>query len=690
MVLFDVPNRREIRNLTYGFTHDYEYLIAQNITVGRKLGRDLAFSPDGDTIAVFAKRESGRSLVLIDVIEGGHRRVIDLTEEFGVEQELSPAFSPDGTKVAFSAWKDGDFDIYSYDLESGELTNLTDDDLFDGSPAYSPDGRWLAFTSVVDGYQKLFRIDLQDRSHREQLTHGKSNERDAVYSADGERIYFTSDQTDAENIYSADLETGDVVQHTNAVTGCVMPAVFEDREGHERMAYTGFWRLTPALYLADPEEATLAVGAEEAAEAEAAAEAGIEEPERPLRAPSLMEFGIEPAVPEELPRFEPDIQVAVDEANEEDYHGFHLGLDNAQTVVAIDSDSTVLGQAILSWSDLIGDRRLITTLTSVDRFSDFDVVYYNTARRLNWALHLYDNRDYFFTLNQDGEFNRHSLYEETGLVASVWYPFNFYNRIELGAGAIYRNIEQPAYIRNRRTRRAVPGLRAAVGRLSGGPGGAGLRHHGVRELGAGGRPPDPARRGLCAGSERRRHAERRLQPGRAPVRPADPAQQPRLPGLRRGQQRQLPAAVLDRRSRHPAGLPVPVRGRRPGVFRQLRVPVPADRHPRPALDADRPASAAGSSSTSAAPGSAGSRTSTSRTTTRTGSRTGCRPTGSACPPSCSACRSTGSSPSAGTSRTPKEGSGPASGSGIASEGRPRRGRIGGSRRGSLALMSDRR
>jgi len=451
VVLFDVPNRREIRNLTYGFTHDYEYLIAQNITVGRKLGRDLAFSPDGDTIAVFAKRESGRSLVLIDVIEGGHRRVIDLTEEFGVEQELSPAFSPDGTKVAFSAWKDGDFDIYSYDLESGELTNLTDDDLFDGSPAYSPDGRWLAFTSVVDGYQKLFRIDLQDRSHREQLTHGKSNERDAVYSTDGERIYFTSDQTDAENIYSADLETGEVVQHTNAVTGCVMPAVFEDREGHERMAYTAFWRLTPALYLADPEEATVAVGAEEATAAEAAAEAGIEEPERPLRAPSLMEFGIEPAVPAELPRFEPDIQVAVDEANEEDYHGFHLGLDNAQTVVAIDSDSTVLGQAILSWSDLIGERRLITTLTSVDRFSDFDVAYYNTARRLNWALHLYDNRDYFFTLNQDGEFNRHSLYEETGLVASVWYPFNFYNRLELGAGAIYRNIEQPAYIRNRRT-----------------------------------------------------------------------------------------------------------------------------------------------------------------------------------------------------------------------------------------------
>lgn len=451
VVLFDVPNRRQIRNLTHGYTDDYEYLVGQNLTIGRKMGRDLAFSPDGDTVAVFAKRESGRSLVLVNVLEGGHRRVIDLTAKFGLEQELSPAFSPDGRKVAFSAWKDGDFDIYAYDLESGELANLTDDDLFDGSPTYSPDGRWLVFTSVINGYQKLFRIDLQNPSHRDQLTRGDSHERDAVYSPDGKRLYFTSDQSGAENIYSADLESGEIVQHTNAVTGCVMPTVFEDREGHERMAFTGFWRLQPALYLADPEEATAAVGAGEAAAVAAAEKAGMKEEERPEKAPSLMDFGIELAVPEELPRFEPDIQVAVDKANEENYRGFHLGLENASTVIAVDSDSTVLGQAVLSWSDLIGDRRLITTLTSVDRFSDFDVVYYDTSRRLNWAVHLYDNRDYFYTLASNGRVNRQSLYEETGLIGSVWYPFNLYNRVELGAGAIYRNIDQPAFIQNRRT-----------------------------------------------------------------------------------------------------------------------------------------------------------------------------------------------------------------------------------------------
>jgi len=450
VVLFDVPGRRQLRNLTKGYSHDYQYLVAQNVRVGRRMGGDLAFSPDGDTLAVFAKRESGRSLVLIDVLGGDQRRVIDLTDKFGVEQELSPAFSADGKKVAFAGWMDGDYDIFVYDLERDELTNLTDDDLFNGAPAYSPDGRWLAFSSVIDGYQKLFRIDLQDPSHREQLTHGATNDRDAVYSPDGKRIYFASDLNGIENIYSVDLESGAVVQHTNAVTGCMTPAVFKDREGREGMVYTGWWKQRFSIYVADSEQARPFEQAEPG-EAEEAEPVEVEPEEAPARRPSLFEFGIETAVTEELPRFEPDIQVAVDEANEEPYRGFKLFLEDAQTLIAIDNDQTVLGQAILSWSDQIGDRRLITAFTSVRSFSNFNALYYDTSKRLNWSVNLYDDRDYFLTLEQDGRINRNARFSETGLVASLWYPINLYHRVELGAGYVLREINFPAFVRNRRT-----------------------------------------------------------------------------------------------------------------------------------------------------------------------------------------------------------------------------------------------
>ena len=58
-----------LRNLTKGYSNEYQYLVAQEFTMGRKMGRDLAFSPDGNTIALFAKRERGRSLVLVDVLK---------------------------------------------------------------------------------------------------------------------------------------------------------------------------------------------------------------------------------------------------------------------------------------------------------------------------------------------------------------------------------------------------------------------------------------------------------------------------------------------------------------------------------------------------------------------------------------------------------------------------------------------
>ncbi|MFP3939982.1 MAG: BamA/TamA family outer membrane protein [Thermoanaerobaculia bacterium] len=474
VALFETRERRVVRNLTEGFTNEYQYLVAQNLVLGRKMGRDLAFSPGGDLVAVFAKREGGRSLVLIDVLSGGVHRLIDM-DRMGLEQQLAPVFSPDGRKVAFSAWQDGDFDVFAYDLESDELTNLTDDDLYNGSPAYSPDGGTLAFTSSVGEAQKLFLLDLET-GERHQLTRGDSNERDAVYSLDGSRLYFTSDRSGAENVYSADLETGELVQHTNVVTGAIMPAPFRGADGNERLAFTAFWKQRFRLYVADPEEALAGEAvaptarpapapARERAEPPSAGdgpprvgngpdqETGEESETRQASAgeePFIVLEG-EPTRPEELPRFQPDIEVAIDERNQEDYRGFNLFLENAQSLVAVDSDQTVLGRLFLTFSDYVGDRRLLAQLTSVRSFSDFDVVYMDTSRRTNWMVRLYDDRDFFVRRNDRGEITRDGSYAETGLMGYAVYPFDFYRRVEAGLGVRYRDVSRPLFGQNRRT-----------------------------------------------------------------------------------------------------------------------------------------------------------------------------------------------------------------------------------------------
>ena len=60
---------------------------------------------------------------------------------------LSPTWSPDGRRVAFSALTGGTSDLYMYDLEAKSLKPLTSDLFGDLHPAWSPDGRWIAFVS---------------------------------------------------------------------------------------------------------------------------------------------------------------------------------------------------------------------------------------------------------------------------------------------------------------------------------------------------------------------------------------------------------------------------------------------------------------------------------------------------------------------------------------------------------------
>lgn len=418
VVLFDAEKRTLVRNLTKGHTNEFQYLVAQEMTLGRNMGRDLAFSPDGNTIAAFAKRERGRSLLLLDVLNGGMREIIDLGD---IEQQLAPAFSPDGRSVAFAGWRNGQFDIFVLDLESRQITNLTNDEIFDGAPTYSPDGRSLVLVSVVgDGYGKLFRMDLADPGRRYQLTTGDSNENDPTYSPDGKRVYFTSDRDGRDNIYSLDLASGELRQHTNVVTGASTPTVLREPDDEERVVFTGFWKGTFGLYVSEVDE--------------------------PVKEPTREPVPVEATQAQDLPVYEPDIQVTLDDANKDSYGGFKFFLEDAQSYIGVDSNQTYIGRVLLTFSDYLGDRRILADLSSVESFSNFDIVYADFGDRLQWQVNLFDFREYYVQGDflDRGAGNRvKTAYEQTGLIASILYPFTFYTRAELGGGYVYRRYNAP-------------------------------------------------------------------------------------------------------------------------------------------------------------------------------------------------------------------------------------------------------
>jgi Tol biopolymer transport system component len=412
VVLYDTKSRKLLRNLTRGYSNDYQYLAAQELVLGRQLGRDISFSPDGNTIAVFAKRERGRSLLLVDVLNGGVREIVEMND---IEQQGSPAFSPDGKTIAFSGWRNGQFDIFFLDLATRTITNFTRDEVYDGAPTFSPDGRSLVFVSTVGSGRKIFRTDLDKPGVRYPVTTGESNENDPVFSPDGKRIYFTSDRKGADNIFSLDLASGKLLQHTDVVTGAFMPTVLREPEGKERLVYDGYWKMNFDLYVTE-----------------------VEEPIKDAQTVPIVEAA--PAQPKELPHYEPDIQVTLDPANKEPYKGRKFFLEDAASYIGVNSDQTYIGRILLSFSDYLGDHRIIANLSSIDALSNFDFVYADLSRRWHWQVEAFDTRTYYFTgdplLDRTGQ--GRVIYQATGAVGSVVYPFSFYQRAELGVGYIYR------------------------------------------------------------------------------------------------------------------------------------------------------------------------------------------------------------------------------------------------------------
>ncbi len=104
---------------------------------------------------------------------------------------FAPRFSPDGNKVIMSLITGGDnSELYSMDLRTRTIVQLTKNPAIDTSPSFAPDGNRIAFNSDRGGSQQIYVMDA-DGSNVHRVSFGDGRYATPVWSPRGDLIAFT-------------------------------------------------------------------------------------------------------------------------------------------------------------------------------------------------------------------------------------------------------------------------------------------------------------------------------------------------------------------------------------------------------------------------------------------------------------------------------------------------------------------
>jgi TolB protein len=161
-----------------------------------------AWSPDGQRLA-YVSFENRRPAIYVQELSSGRR---DLIAGYpGINS--SPAFSPDGRRLAMTLSKDGNPNIYVLDLLTRELVQLTDHYGIDTEPAWSPDGNDLVFTSNRGGSPQIYRMSTAGGPAERVSFEGDYNAR-ASYSPDGRSLTMVTRVNGQFRIAVQDLTRG--------------------------------------------------------------------------------------------------------------------------------------------------------------------------------------------------------------------------------------------------------------------------------------------------------------------------------------------------------------------------------------------------------------------------------------------------------------------------------------------------
>ncbi len=165
---------------------DYDGAGELKLTANRSLNLCPNWSPDGTEIAFTSYRNGTQGLYSLDTRTGSVRPIIELDGlNYGAD------WHPDGHELLLSLSRGGNPEIYRISPEGRIIKRLTVSKSIEISPSWAPNGRELVFTSDRTGTPQLYIIDDEGTGRRRRTYEGRYNE-SANWSPDGKNIVYVT------------------------------------------------------------------------------------------------------------------------------------------------------------------------------------------------------------------------------------------------------------------------------------------------------------------------------------------------------------------------------------------------------------------------------------------------------------------------------------------------------------------
>ncbi len=415
-----------------------------------------SWSSDGSRFVFGAINDAKPVLAFLDA---NGRRVDEDIKFKELGEILNPTWSPDASKIAFSALSGGFSDLYIYDLKAKSLKAMTADPFGDLQPTWSPDGRWIAFVTerfntqlqTLDiGSSRLALLDPETGEIKPLAGFRLGKSINPQWSPDSKSLYFVSDRSGISNVYRVNVASGALFQVSDLFTGVSgitgLSPTLSVAAKSEDVLYSVYQEGNYSIYSIDKDK----LAGKPVQDTDGAVMANVLPPSQrsgsevlgllksPLFGlPQNDNFASQPYKPKLTLDYVMPPQVGIGVSR----YGTYAG-----------------GGVAFVFSDMLGLHNLLAVAQIYNRLSDsaFQVGYFNSANRLNWGAvvqripYLYGGGynlestflDGYPVLKETDYVYRQVNYDAGGFAS---YPFNQFRRFELNAGYSYITFSNTIY-----------------------------------------------------------------------------------------------------------------------------------------------------------------------------------------------------------------------------------------------------